>query len=108
MFNSFHLNNLQLNRFIVLLSAVVLLFMFKYRFGGASGDDYKRVINGDGKGYYAYLPAIFIYHDLTFSFFDKQPDKFGYQYSNTFLLNHEEKNLNKYTCGEAILLLPFF
>lgn len=102
------LNNRQLNRFILILSGVVLLFMFKYRFGGENGDDYKRVITGDGKGYYAYLPAIFIYHDLTFSFFDKDAEKFGYQYSNTFLLNHEKKNLNKYTCGEAILLIPFF
>jgi len=102
------LNNQQLNRFIYVLAAVVLLFMFKYRFGGENGEEYKRVINGDGKGYYAYLPAIFIYQDLTFSFFDKEKEKFGYQYSNTFLLNHEEKNLNKYTCGEAILLVPFF
>jgi len=105
---AFQLNNQQLNRFIYILAAVVLIFMFKYRFGGENGEDYKRVINGDGKGYYAYLPAIFIYQDLTFSFFDKDKEKFGYQYSNTFLLNHEEKNLNKYTCGEAILLVPFF
>jgi len=105
---SLELNNRQLDRFILILTAVVLLFMFKYRFGGETGDDYKRVINGDGKGYYAYLPAIFIYHDLTFSFFDKDTEKFGYQYSNTFLLNHDQKNLNKYTCGEAILLVPFF
>ncbi|HXB40363.1 MAG TPA: hypothetical protein VNZ49_07455 [Bacteroidia bacterium] len=104
----FILNNLQLNRFIILLSAVVSIFMFKYRFSGQSGNEYKDVISGDGKGYYAYLPAVFIYHDLTFSFFDKDPEKFGYQYSNTFLLNQDKKNLNKYTCGEAILLLPFF
>lgn len=106
--DAFQLNNRQLNRFIFVLTAIVLLFMFKYRFGGESGEEYKRVINGDGKGYYAYLPAVFIYQDLTFSFFDKQPEKFGYQYSNTFLLNHDKKNLNKYTCGEAILLIPFF
>ncbi len=105
---AFQINNKQLNRFIYILAAVVLLFMFKYRFGGENGEEYKRVINGDGKGYYAYLPAVFIYHDLTFSFFDKDPEKFGYQYSNTFLLNHDKKNLNKYTCGEAILLIPFF
>lgn len=108
MTRALELNNRQLNRFIIILAGIVLLFMFKFRFFGEAGDDYKRVINGDGKGYYAYLPAIFIYHDLTFSFFDKDPEKFGYQYSNTFLLNHNEKNLNKYTCGEAILLVPFF
>ena len=26
--------------------------------------EWDRVINSDGKGYYAYLPAIFIYNDL--------------------------------------------
>lgn len=108
MISSLTLNNRQLNKLILFLTSVVLIFMFKYRFGGESGDEYKRVVNGDGKGYYAYLPAIFIYHDMTFSFFDNDPDKFGYQYSNTFLLNHNKKNLNKYTCGEAILLIPFF
>lgn len=105
---SFVWNNRNLNRLIFVLAAIVLAFMFRYRFGGPSGDDYKRVINGDGKGYYAYLPAVFIYHDMTFSFFEKDQQNFGYQYSNTFLLNHDKKNLNKYTCGEAILLIPFF
>jgi hypothetical protein len=32
---------------------------------------WKEIIKSDGKGYYAYLPAIFIYHDLNFGFFDK-------------------------------------
>ena len=34
------------------------------------------MINGDGKGYYAYLPAIFIYKDLQFNF----QEKIDYQY----------------------------
>ena len=105
---AFPLNNPQLNRLIWIVGAIVLAFIVRYRFIGEGGQEYKYVVNGDGKGYYAYLPAILIYHDLTFSFFDKDPEQFGYQYSNTFLLNHGEKNLNKYTCGEAILLLPFF
>lgn len=108
MASPFALNNRRLNRLIWILGAIALLFIVRYRFIGESGREYKYVVNGDGKGYYAYLPAIFIYHDLTFSFFDKDPAKFGFQYSNTFLLNHNEKNVNKYTCGVALLLLPFF
>lgn len=34
-------------------------------------DNWKGIIESDGKGYYAYLPAIFIYNDLNFGFFDK-------------------------------------
>ena len=33
--------------------------------------DWKEIIRVDGKGYYAYLPAVFIYHDLNLGFFDK-------------------------------------
>ncbi len=102
------LTNRKINLFIALLAVIILAFTIKFRFIGEDGQAYKRTIDGDGKGYYAYLPAAFIYHDLTFSFFDKNPEKFGYQYSQTFLLNHEGKNINKYTCGEAILLIPFF
>ena len=32
---------------------------------------YERSINGDAKGYYAYLPAIFIYHDSQYNFIDE-------------------------------------
>ena len=32
-------------------------------------DNWKSIIEVDGKGYYAYLPAIFIYNDLNFGFF---------------------------------------
>lgn len=93
---------------IIILSSFVFLFCAHYRFAEDEGKNYKRVIDGDGKGYYAYLPAIFIYHDLSFSFFEEQPEKFGFGYAHSFILNHHKKNINKYTCGEALLLLPFF
>ena len=33
--------------------------------------DYKTgIIESDAKGYYAYLPAVFIYHDLNFGFYN--------------------------------------
>ena len=83
-------------------------FAVRYRFVGDDGNAYKNCIDGDGKGYYAYLPAVFIYHDLSFSFFQKNMTHLGNQYGNSFILNHNGKNVNKYTCGEAILLLPFF
>jgi len=35
------------------------------------------MIDWDVKSYYAYLPAAFIYHDLSLDFIDKNPQKFG-------------------------------
>ena len=37
---------------------------------------WKHTIESDGKGYYAYLPAIFIYHDLSFSFINEYENKY--------------------------------
>ena len=36
-----------------------------------------RVIEWDVKSYYAYLPAVFIYNDLSLEFLDEDPEKFG-------------------------------
>lgn len=66
-------------------------------------------IASDGKGYYVYLPAAFIYHDFSYKF-TKQTEAKNYagdvQPSVTTLANGQK--LNKYFVGEAVLLLPFF
>jgi len=67
------------------------------------------IIKADGKGYYAHLPAIFIYHDLNFSFFDEIENTYGnehlfYDYRKT----DGENTYNKYFAGTAVLMLPFF
>lgn len=67
-------------------------------------------IASDGKGYYAYLPAVFIYHDLNFGFFENL-DRKKYYNENTFYeyrLPYEDKVINKYYCGTAVAQLPFF
>lgn len=67
-------------------------------------------ILADGKGYYDYLPALVIYHDLNFQFIDTLV---------TELYNHREasrgylpevngKRINKYFIGTAIAQAPFF
>ena len=51
----------------LILVIYVMIFMgFK-----SPEQSWDRVINSDGKGYYAYLPAIFIYHDLQFKFVEQ-------------------------------------
>ena len=67
------------------------------------------VIRVDGYGYYAYLPAIFIHHDLSFETLAREqfggtiPEKTDIRrYSAT------GRYLDKYTVGTALLETPFF
>jgi len=58
-----------LNKFALLIIAAILVIV---SLNINSGKDYSSgMIMSDGKGYYAWLPAIFIYHDLHFHFFDQ-------------------------------------
>lgn len=73
-------------------------------------DNWKGIIEADGKGYYAYLPAIFIYKDLNYDFFN-QIDKKTYYDANLYYdyrLTFNGKVINKYYCGTAIAEFPFF
>jgi len=68
-----------------------------------------RIIQTDGTGYFAYLPAIFIYHDLNFGFFDdaialNYHENHSYEYRFTY----QDRTVNKYYCGTAITIAPFF
>lgn len=74
------------------------------------GDHWKSIIEADAKGYYAYLPAIFIYHDLNFGFFDKI-EKEKYYDENMYYdyrAGANGKVIDKYYCGTALALTPFF
>lgn len=69
-----------------------------------------RIITNDAKGYYAYLPAIFIYNDLSFAFYnDLENDKYKYEgleYDYRYI--YEKKVVNKYYSGTALAQAPFF
>ena len=70
-----------------------------------------RVINSDGKGYYAYLPAIFIYQDPEFGFeqdYEQQYYPEGSAQVNYFKNEIEGDTVNKYFGGAAVLWTPFF
>lgn len=68
------------------------------------------IIAHDANGYYAYLPAVFIYHDLSFGFYDhldkekKTNINLIYDYRE-HIGNH---TVNKYYLGTAIAEMPFF
>ncbi len=63
-------------------------------------------IKSDGKGYYDFLPAVFIYHDLQFKFREKQIE--GAQNNIAHNVKSNGKTVNKYTVGMAMVWLPFF
>ena len=62
------------------------------------------VIDGDGRGYYSYLPALFLQNDLSWSKLEEYCPK----ERQTFLNDVNNKKLNKYSFGTSLLLLPFF
>ncbi len=69
------------------------------------------MINDDGKGYYAYLPAIFIYKDMQFNF----QEKIDYEYYTGVAPPPKDyrnpagsKKVDKFFPGMAIIWLPFF
>ena len=73
-------------------------------------DHWKGILEADARGYYAYSPAIFIYNDLNFGFFEeiegeKYLDKYLYY---DYRISANGQVINKYYCGTALVQMPFF
>ncbi|MCK9612528.1 MAG: hypothetical protein PHR81_09605 [Bacteroidales bacterium] len=91
----------------LIISILIVFISWNINWGG---DKTKWIILADGKGYYAYLPAIFIYHDLNYGFFEEMEmkrctdPKIFYDYR----AYHNGNTTNKYFCGTALLQIPFF
>ena len=70
------------------------------------------ITNYDGLGYYMYLPAIFIYNDITeFEWIDEIDDKYNVVGNDWMfqISKHDNGNyVTKYLGGVAIMQLPFF
>jgi len=65
-------------------------------------------IKSDGLGYYAYLPATFIYHDFDYGFMDDISKKYFGGNSHKFRVNIDGKITNLTWPGVSILWIPFF
>ena len=92
------IKSIRLSYLALFLSLIVTLaFLHTFRWDGKNGNNKKYVIAGDGKGYYAYLPAIFIdnnLHDLP-----QNP---------TYTNEAKTRTVNKYSIGTSLLISPFF
>ena len=78
-----------------MISCFALTVRFSWQ--GDDGSGYKKIITGDGKGLYMYLPAIFITQDLDIQTADDR-----------FIFKTKGGGLNKYFAGTAISMMPFF
>jgi len=86
---------------------VALMAFFIYSFH--SGNEWNKIIHADGKGYYGYLPAFFIYHDPSFKYMDTHNIKYyGHGSYLDFTVGYNGPTIDKYFSGVAILHLPFF
>lgn len=74
------------------------------------GNNWKTVLESDAKGYYAYLPAVFIYNDPNFGFFD-EIEKNIYFDENLFYDYRafvDSRYISKYYIGTAVVQMPLF
>ena len=97
-----------MNNYVVKHATLIIAFLmlfYTWQHGRYNGN----YINSDGKGYYAYLTAIFIYQDLDYNFVDDYemkyylPDSY-FQFKSD--INGDVANIT--FAGIAVLLLPFF
>jgi hypothetical protein len=98
-----------LRYYFLFLGAILVIAQFLVR---DFDDRWSRSINGDGKAYYAYLPAIFIYQDSEFNFINDVEKKYYPEDGSQFkdFLNKQENGtyVNKTFPGLAVLYAPFF
>ena len=94
---------------LITIAIISGLASYFHRWQGNDGNGWEAIIDGDGKGSYAFLPAVFLYHDLTFSFYDEPGNKSIARYYNPrFRIETEDGVVNKNFCGAAFLMMPFF
>src|ERR1017187_9267648 len=95
------------SRLLILLFAVVSVFILFNK------EAYKyNMFRWDASGYYLYLPAAFIYHDIGgLGFYDTVNKKYGMCDEGKMyaIFNGPEgKKNNKYPIGPGLFELPFF
>ena len=87
----------------------VVLIIFLAFYTLFHGGHNERFITGDGKGYYAHLPALVIYHDWDYRFMEKYESTY-YEPANyaEFRNQVDGEWVNKYFAGVTLLMMPFF
>ena len=93
---------------LLIVSITVVLFSYHNR---VKDNLWQQTVTSDGRGYYAYLPATFIYHDWDWDFVFQQEHKIypnNPEYVGDYLNIVDGEKINKYYIGTSILWTPFF
>lgn len=99
----------RISAIVLWLSAAILTHALFNRFDWHSNTD----LHWDKSGYYLYLPATFIYHDLDgYAFYPEMNGKYRFAPGADFWALHPQEKtgrlLNKYPVGVAVFHAPFF
>ncbi|HTF04320.1 MAG TPA: hypothetical protein VK826_09845 [Bacteroidia bacterium] len=97
--------NKHLNKFRGVAGDILAIFVLLFVINNYT-QRAERTINADGVGYYDYLPALFIHHDLDDSKISETTSRKALK--EQYYVKYGETYLDKYTCGTAILISPFF
>ncbi len=90
------------NKFTIISTFLIIVTLLYYQFSEKKWEEPEGVIKSDVKGYYAYLPLVFIFDDLAI----EHPEKLG---ENVWFQEDENGvRVVKYTCGMSIMYSPFF
>src|SRR6185503_15954554 len=82
---------------LLLIAGINLYFLIAVRICDHQGTNWQTIIYSDGKGYYEYLRAAFINHNLA-----KEDSSAG------FIRVGDHGQMIKFFCGTAIAYAPFF
>lgn len=101
-------NSLDLCAKYVCEIALLICLFLSYR-QQVQDKQWENIIEADGLGYYSYLPAVFIYKDISFSFTTDIAAKYpNIRFWDGFSKPDSQGQVNKYFVGLSILWLPFF
>lgn len=88
---------------------VCLLFILVYVFHFAiEKSNFKYTITSDGEGYYAYLPALYLFGDSTFKTNAKVKYQRTGQKDEYVILTNQGRSVNKYFSGVSFIAAPAF
>ena len=89
---------------------LILLFSLAFTINQNWGEgQWQKIIHSDGMGYYAYLPAVIIYHDFNYAFLPEINRKYNIPDKIDGYIKHIDNSaIDKHFAGVALLWLPFF
>lgn len=93
------------NRIGLLL--VLLLLFYSIQFALQPGS-IRGIIKSDGDGYYAYLPAYFLYNDKTFVKNKEVKEDYKIWSADYMIKTGDDSLVNKYFAGVSIVFMPIF